>query len=66
MKARVHSRAVGTRPAIELQPRDHPLAVEQRSGISVDRVREIFELMQHKWLHPEWEAQGLSRGAVRG
>jgi hypothetical protein len=30
------------RPYIELEPTDHPLAVEQRNGISVDRVAEIY------------------------
>lgn len=64
LKARVHSRPVGTRPAVELQRTDHPLAVEQRSGISVDRVREIFELMQDQWKHPEWDATGLHGDAV--
>ena len=64
LKARVHCRPVGTRPFIELQPTDHLLAVEQRSGISVQRVREIFELMQEKWWHPEWDAKGLYGAAV--
>ena len=30
-------------PLIELEPTDHPLAVEQRTGITVDRVVEIAE-----------------------
>lgn len=59
LKARVHLRKVGTAPSIELQPIDHPLAVEQRTGISLDRVREIFERMEHRWLHPEWDSKGL-------
>jgi hypothetical protein len=29
------------RPAIELEPTDHPLAIEQREGISMERVEEI-------------------------
>src|SRR5438132_4339196 len=47
LKARVHSRSVGVAPSIELEPTDHPLAVEQRIGIGLDRVREISELLQH-------------------
>ena len=41
LKTNAHTRAVGTRPAIELEPTEHPLAVEQRTGITLDRVREI-------------------------
>lgn len=43
LKTRVHSRPVGTRPVVELEPTDHPPAVEQRTGITVARVREIAE-----------------------
>jgi hypothetical protein len=35
------------RPFIELEPTDHPLAIEQRTGISWERVREIAELVLH-------------------
>ncbi len=41
LKTHVHTRPVGRRPLIELEPTDHPLAVEQRTGITLDRVREI-------------------------
>ena len=37
----VHLRSGGRRPAIELEPTDHPLAIEQRDGISIARVEEI-------------------------
>jgi hypothetical protein len=47
LKTRVHSRNVGMAPYIELEPTEHPLAVEQRRGISPNRVWEIAELMQH-------------------
>jgi hypothetical protein len=30
-----------------LEPTDHPLALEQRNGISVDRVAEIYAIMMH-------------------
>jgi hypothetical protein len=63
LKVRVHSRRVGVAPSIELEPTDHPLAVEQRIGIGLDRVREISDLMHHRWLHPEWDSKGLYGGA---
>ena len=47
LKTMVHSRDVGRRPFIELEPTDHPLAVEQRQGITWDRVQEIAELVLH-------------------
>lgn len=47
LKTNVHTRAVGRRPWVELEPTDHPLAVEQREGITLARVREIAELVLH-------------------
>ncbi len=47
LKTRVHLRDDGIRPYIELEPTDHPLAVEQRSGISTTRVGELYEIMVH-------------------
>lgn len=47
LKTHLHTRPVGQRPFIELEPTDHPLAVEQRTGISPDRVREIAEEVLH-------------------
>jgi hypothetical protein len=47
LKALVHTRPVGERPVIELEPTDHPLALEQRHGITVKRVREIAEQVLH-------------------
>ena len=47
LKTMVHLRDHGTRPYIELEPTDHPLAVEQREGISVARLAEIYEMMVH-------------------
>ncbi len=43
----VHLWDDGIRPYIELEPTDHPLAVEQRTGITVERVQQIFEAMTH-------------------
>ena len=45
LKAMVHTRPVGERPLLELEPPDHPLAVEQREGIDVARVRELAGLL---------------------
>jgi hypothetical protein len=47
LKAYVHTRPVGERPYVELEPTDHPLAVEQRTGITLDRVREIASAVLH-------------------
>jgi len=41
LKTHLHLRGGGSRPFIELEPTDHPLAVEQRQGISIKRVEEI-------------------------
>lgn len=47
LKTNAHTRPVGKRPSIELEPTDHPLAVEQRTGITLDRVREIATMVLH-------------------
>ncbi len=47
LKAMVHTRPVGMRPLVELEPTDHPLAVEQRQGITMKRVQEIAEQLLH-------------------
>ena len=44
----MRSRTVKDRPFLELEETDHPLAVEQRSGISVERLREIASQAIHK------------------
>jgi hypothetical protein len=41
LKAMVHPRPDGIRPFIELEPTDHPLAVEFRDGVTIERVQEI-------------------------
>lgn len=51
LKTNVHTRPVGMRPLVELEPTDHPLAVEQRVGITRARVQEIAEQL----LHPDTE-----------
>lgn len=47
LEARVHTRPVGQRPFVELEPTDHPLAREQREGITRARVLEIAEHFMH-------------------
>jgi hypothetical protein len=47
LKCQVHPRPDRQRPAIELESTDHPLAVEQRSGITIDRLLEIYRLNGH-------------------
>ncbi|MFJ5138836.1 DUF2199 domain-containing protein [Streptomyces sp. NPDC088707] len=47
LKTYVHTRPVGQRPRVELEPTEHPLSVEQRTGITLARVREIAEIALH-------------------
>ena len=48
LACRVHPRGGGERPWVELEPTDHPLSVEQRNGITLDRVLEIHALNGHQ------------------
>ena len=48
LKTHVHIRLPGVRPFIELEPTEHPLAVEQRTGITVERVGEIYAAYMHR------------------
>ncbi len=45
LEVRVHTQVVGRRPHFTVVDENHPLAVEQRNGITMERVREIAELM---------------------
>jgi hypothetical protein len=47
LKTMVHTRPLGLRPLVELEPTDHPLAVEQREGITLARVQQIAEQLLH-------------------
>jgi hypothetical protein len=47
LKTRVHLRDGFIRPFIELEPTDHPLALEQREGICAGRVAELYALVVH-------------------
>ncbi|MDX6680840.1 MAG: hypothetical protein QOG94_879 [Solirubrobacteraceae bacterium] len=47
LEASVHTQPVGLRPLVELAPTDHPIAIEQRAGISLARVQEFAERLMH-------------------
>lgn len=47
LKARLHVRAYPNRPLIELEPTDHPLAVDQRHGMSQERAVALAERLLH-------------------
>lgn len=48
LKASVQSQAVGQVPLITLEPSEHPLSIEQLSGITMGRVHEIVhQVMAH-------------------
>jgi hypothetical protein len=53
LKVHVHTGPVGSRPTLELEPTEHPLAVEQRTGITMARVREFDTIIRHQgWARP--------------
>jgi hypothetical protein len=45
LKAHVHINPPPFIPSIKLEPTDHPLAVEQRQGMTLQRVIEIAEAL---------------------
>lgn len=47
LKTNVHTMPLGERPLIEVEPSSHQLALEQASGISIERVQEIVERAFH-------------------
>jgi hypothetical protein len=53
LKLQIETRRFGQKHFFRLSSADHPLAVEQRDGISLERLREISELLEHKWQHPD-------------
>jgi hypothetical protein len=46
LRCKLYLQDNGRRPSIRLEPSDHPLAVEQRSGITIHRVKQIAASMQ--------------------
>lgn len=47
LKCQVHPQADRKRPLFELEPTEHPLALEQRYGISLDRLLDIYAINGH-------------------
>ena len=47
LKCQVVPRDGRSRPYVELEPTHHPLAIEQRDGITFDRILEIYALHGH-------------------
>ncbi|MFE7803030.1 hypothetical protein [Nocardia sp. NPDC057440] len=43
----MRTQPIGNRPLVELEPTDHPLAVEKRTGITSARVHWIAEQILH-------------------
>jgi hypothetical protein len=60
LKAALHVRPWPTRPYIELEPTDYPLAVEQREGITAEKVSEIAARVMHP---PAGQDPGNPEGA---
>lgn len=48
LKTMVHFRGNGLRPAIELEPTEHPLSLDYHNGITLDKAWEIV----HYYLNP--------------
>lgn len=48
LKTMVYQRNEGTRPFIDIEKTEHPLAIEQRDGITFERLQEIVDSIEHK------------------
>ena len=47
LKTMVHQSPVGHRPIVELDATEHPLAVDQRTGVEPSRMQEIISKVLH-------------------
>lgn len=47
VKAMMEFQPNNRRPVIRLEPTDHPLAIDQRNGITLDRLGEIYAAWGH-------------------
>jgi hypothetical protein len=47
LKTMVHIQSVVLRPEVELEPTEHPLSVEQRHGITWERLNQIASIANH-------------------
>lgn len=48
LKTMVHLRDHGLRPLVELEPGDHPLAVHQKSGISLEELSSMMHRLEEQ------------------
>lgn len=48
LKTVAHLNDNGIRPSIKLEETTHPLAIDQRSGITPARVQQILQLLEHR------------------
>lgn len=48
LKTMIHQRDVGVRPFVELEPTNHPLAIDQRDGIEEHRLRDLVIGLLHR------------------
>jgi hypothetical protein len=48
LKTLVHQQPVGVRPTVELEPTDHPLAVQQRDGIDPADLQAMVRKLLHE------------------
>ena len=48
LKTRILLQPVGTRPLLEIEEKDHPLAIEQNSGITRERAQVLASLLLHQ------------------
>jgi hypothetical protein len=53
LKSRVHTRAIGLRPWVELEPTEHPLPVEQRDGIGEERIAAVYHYYEDQARHED-------------
>lgn len=70
LRTRVHLQPPPKRPTVELEPTDHPLAMEQRLGVRLARVFEIIEHTLHRpspvprTLYPHLQCRDHQEGHV--
>jgi hypothetical protein len=48
LKALAHPKTNGRRPMITLEPTDHPLSVDFRDGLTIERAQQIAEQFMHR------------------
>jgi hypothetical protein len=61
LKTSVHQRPVGQRPVVELEPTDHPLALDQRRGIELQDMEAIVGRLLHGPSNKPLQTDGASR-----